>query len=200
MDRLLQLVELAGHQPSPAGALPLSEEALARARTILPPGRRYVGFAPGAGNPAKIWPRANFERLAAAQDAAGRTPVFLLGPGELGWQDSLRAVVPGALFPLQAEAAWGTPDVTLEQTLAIGSLLDFAVANDSGTGHMLAAVECPLVSLFGPTSAAKLAPRVSEGLVIDSRRFGSREMRAIPWEAVRDVVEAFARGLRPKLV
>lgn len=195
VDRLLQLVALAAGQAHlPPGALPVPDAALATARGLLQPGRTHVGFAPGAGNPVKIWPRSKFEHVARAQFDAGRTPVFLLGPRELDWRPGLQAAVPGALFPLQ-DPAWDTPETTLEHTLAVASLLDLAVANDSGTGHMLAAVDCPLISLFGPTSAAKLAPRVTRSAVVDASSYGSRAMEAIPWEAVRDAVAAMAAGL-----
>ncbi len=187
VDRLLQLVRLAaGHVPPVLAGLPVPDRALAAARSTLPPGSRYVGLAPGAGNPIKIWPRAGFEHVAAAIAASGRTPVFLLGPQEREWLDPLRAAVPQSLFPLQSDV-WGGPPA-LEHTLAVATLLDLAVANDSGTGHMLAAVDCPLISLFGPTSAAKLAPRVTRGQVIDARTFGSRSMDAIPWRTVADAV------------
>ena len=36
-------------------------------------------------------------------------------------------------------------------TIALAKRLTLAVANDAGVGHMLAAANCPLVSLFGPT-------------------------------------------------
>ena len=187
VDRLLQLVELAaGTVPASTGRLPLPEALIAKARRSLPAGKTYVGFAPGAGNPIKIWPRVNFEKTAAAQAAKGRIPVFLLGPQEAAWQESLAAAVPSALFPLQAKDVWGEEPLSVAQTMAVGSLLAAAVANDSGTGHMLAAVDCPLVSLFGPTSPAKLAPRVSRGLVL----CGNARMEGIAWEEVSAAMDA----------
>jgi ADP-heptose:LPS heptosyltransferase len=54
---------------------------------------------------------------------------------------------------------------------------------------MLAAMDCPLISLFGPTSAEKLAPRVSRGLVIRAQDFGSAQMTAITWEAVDQTID-----------
>jgi len=191
-DRLLLLVEMAaGYRPASQGALPVSPELQATARRILPPGAVYIGLAPGAGNPVKIWPRYKFEQVAAHQMAAGRVPVFLLGPQELPWHEELRAAIPAAKFPLQEREIWQTDQMTLDHTLAIASLLDVAVANDSGVGHMLAAVDCKLISLFGPTSPAKLAPRVSHGKVIRAQDFGGHNsMPAIPVEVVDAAIEA----------
>ena len=192
VDRLLEMVTLAaGTLPPVTGRLPVAESYMARARQLLPVGPTYIGLAPGAGNRIKAWPRYKFEKLAILQAEKGRVPVFLLGPAELSWLDELTAAVPEALFPLQAADVWGGVTIGIEQTLAIGSLLALAVANDSGTGHMLAAVDCPLISLFGPTAAAKLAPRVSHGTVIKAQDFGGTAMHAITWEAVDAAIDRF---------
>jgi ADP-heptose:LPS heptosyltransferase len=189
-DRLLELVELAaGFKPVATGALPVADDVMRKARQLLPEGPVYVGLAPGAGWREKAWPRFKFEKVAFAQAQKGRVPVFILGPQELGWYDELQATVPGAKFPLQDYGVWGGASIAIEHTLAIGKLLDAAVANDSGVGHMLAAADCPLVSLFGPTSPGKLAPRVTHGIIIRAQDFGSARMRAITWEAVNDAID-----------
>lgn len=198
-DQLLRLVELAiGVRPPSTGSLQIADALKAQARAILPEGKIYVGIAPGAGNAIKIWPRYKFEKLAMAQAAKGRVPVFILGPAELGWYDELVINVPAAKFPLQDNAGWDTGPLTVDHTLAIASCLDVAVANDSGVGHMLAAMDCPLISLFGPTSPEKLAPRVSRGIVIRAQDFGpdfgSAHMNAIPWEAVDQAIDKMLAG------
>ncbi|MDP9126997.1 MAG: glycosyltransferase family 9 protein [Pseudomonadota bacterium] len=189
-DQLLRLVELAaGYRPPSTGALIVAPELKARARLILPEGRSYVGLAPGAGNPVKIWPRYKFEKVAMLQAAKGRVPVFILGPQELDWYDELVATIPAAKFPLQDYAGWDTDQLTIAHTLAIAGLLSAAVANDSGVGHMLAAMDCPLVTLFGPTSPDKLAPRVTRGRIIKAHDYGDTQMKAIPTEAVDKAVD-----------
>ncbi|HAX91277.1 MAG TPA: heptosyltransferase [Rhodospirillaceae bacterium] len=189
IDRLLQTVELAaGFMPEVTRRLPVTGEMMGKARRILPEGQIYVGFAPGAGNAIKKWPAESFEKLAKLQVRMNRIPVFILGPQEMDLYDRLFRAIPEAIFPLQAYEVWGTKELSVEQTLAIGHCLDLAVTNDSGTSHMLAAVDCPLVSLFGPTSAKKLAPRVSQSTVICAQDFGGDEMALIPVEAVHEAV------------
>ncbi len=189
-DKLVQLVELAGGSFSATEErLPVPELLLLKARQMMPKGYAYFGLAPGAGNPVKIWPRDNFINVAHYQISQGRVPVFLLGPQEESWLPELREAVPESLFPLQARKVWGTPDITVAQTLAVGSLLSGAVCNDSGTGHMLAAIGCPLVSLFGPTSPEKLAPRVSHGIVVRAQDFAGKTMDAIPSIAVQKATD-----------
>ena len=194
-DQLIELVELAsGMHPVSTGALPVPDDVMAKARKILPEGQVYVGIAPGAGYLEKAWPRYKFEKVAEAQAQKGRVPVFILGPQELSWHAELMSTVPSAKFPLQEYDVWGSMAITLDHTLAIGRLLDVAVANDSGVGHMLAAADCPLISLFGPTSPEKLAPRVSRGIVIRAQDFDSSLMRKITWEAVNGAIEKLLAG------
>lgn len=188
-DKLSQLIELAaGAAPAATRLLPIPPELKAKARRILPEGQVYIGFAPGAGGAVKKWPLEGFEKVAQLQARMNRVPVFLLGPQELNLYDRLFTSVPEAIFPLQAHEVWGTKNIGIEHTLALASCLDLAVTNDSGTSHMLAAVDCPLVSLFGPTSADKLAPRVSQREVLRARDFGGTDMAAIPVESVQEAV------------
>lgn len=192
VDRLLQLVELAaGYKPVSTGALPVRQDLVQMARRILPEGQTYVGLATGAGNRVKVWPRYKFEMLAELQATKGHTPVFILGPQEQADFTALTAVIPTAKFPLQDIDVWGAAPLTIDHTLAIASLLDVAVANDSGVGHMLAAVDCPLISLFGPTSPEKLAPRVTRGVIIRAQDFDSdsERMKDITWEAVDQAID-----------
>jgi ADP-heptose:LPS heptosyltransferase len=200
VDRLLQMVELAsGQPPQLSGKLPLDENLMHAAAALLPDGKKYIGFAPGAGNKIKIWPLENFIAEAQLQVAAGRVPVFILGPDEMIWQEKIAAGVPAALFPLQQRQVWGSEKIKIDETVALGSRLTLAVTNDSGTSHMLAAANCPLISLFGPTDAAKLAPRVTYRRVLRAQDFGSSTaMAAIPLRAVGVAIEELIEQITDK--
>lgn len=195
VDRLLQMVELsAGYLPPCVGSLGVPESFMQKARKILPEGQSYIGLAPGAGNPIKIWPRYKFEKVAKSQAEKGRTPVFLLGPQELDWYNELSIAVPSAKFPLQDYDTWGTAELSIDHTFSIAKCLNVAVANDSGVGNMLAAMDCPLISLFGPTSPEKLAPRVSRGTIIRAQDFKGKELMSdILWEVVDNAVDSLIR-------
>jgi ADP-heptose:LPS heptosyltransferase len=185
--QLLQLVEAAGGDPAlGGGALALPAETRAAAASLLPAGSIYAGLAPGAGNRAKSWP---FERyLALARDMTGVVPVFILGPDERDWIDACRSV-PGAVLPLQDAAERGiTPSPIL--TIALAQRLTASVANDSGGGHMLAAGDGALVSLFGPTDPAKFAPAARKLTVLRAQDFGGTSMDAIPPDAVRAALQS----------
>lgn len=185
IGQMMQLVEAAAGRPVKADfPLPVDSATEAEAERLLPAGPRYVGLAPGAGGRVKCWPLDRYIALAAGlRDAV---PVFLLGPAEAGdWAAAIRAALPGALLPLQE-----TPGLTPMLTIALGRRLAAAVANDSGTGHMLGAADIPLVSLFGPTPADKFAPHAARASILRAQDFGGDSMDRIPLEAVEKALLA----------
>lgn len=186
LAQMMRLAALAGPvEHARQAPVVLDEAAEARASAVLPPGPYYVGLAPGAGGKHKCWPRERFVGLAHALAAEGRVPVMLLGPAETEWVGELRDALPGALFPLQALSAPSVSD-----TIAIGRRLAVAVANDSGTAHMLAASDTPLVALFGPTSPDKFAPSTRSMRIVKAQDFGGQSMDRIPVAAVLDAIKA----------
>lgn len=188
--QMLDLLELATGKPAaPDAPLVLDAAVHLAAEQALPPGRIYVGIAPGAGGRQKCWPLERFVALARAQLAKDRVPVFVLGPDEEDWAASLQADVPEALIPASHPSSGRPGSRDPAFTIALAGRLAVAVANDSGVGHMIAAADVPLVSLFGPTQSEKFAPAAHRLTVIDARRYGSEDMAAIPLQAVADAVD-----------
>ena len=186
--QLMDLLRLIPNVDAQSQAV-LAEDAdiNAEAERLLPPGPVYVGFAPGAGGRHKCWPLAHFVALAKLQRQAGRVPVFLLGPAESAWAEEILAALPDAMLPLQA-----TDRVSPMLTIALGRRMAVSVANDSGTGHMLALSDRPLLSLFGPTPPAKFAPAAKLGRVIRAQDFGGDGMDLIPVAEVSAALDQMA--------
>jgi len=190
--QLLDLLELASGQtfetPSTLD-LDIPQAYRAEALRLLPAGADYVGLAPGSGGPPKCWPLQRFIQIAKGQAARGRVPAFLLGPRETGWLDDIRAALPTALFPLQAENHGFDPLFTI----ALAERMKASLANDSGVGHMLAISGRPLVSLFGPTVPEKFLP-MGRATILRAKDFagpdGGRAIELIPVEAVAAALEA----------
>jgi len=185
--QMLDLIEAASGQPAAPGRarIRLSPEIERQAAQLLPDSRLHVGLVPGAGDRRKCWP---LERFIALGQRLG-SPAILLGPDETEWHAALREALPRASFPLQATALGADPALSL----AVGRRLKVAVANDAGMGHLLAAGDCPLISLFGPTPARKFAPFAEHLTVIEAQSFGSDEMAAIPFEAVAAAIDGHLR-------
>lgn len=188
-QRCCALMKILTGQPMPPiyKVLPLPRHD-ALASTLLPEGPCYVGLAPGAGHPTrpKKWPLDRYIHIAQQQVKEGRVPVFFLGPNEKDWYDLIQPEVPSALFPERHVSDRSMLGPLM--VMALGKRLHVAVANDCGTGHMLAAANVPLVSLFGPTPAEKFAPCVAHLKVLRSQDWGSDAMEAIPVDAVQDAL------------
>ena len=123
------------------------------------------------------------------QAAAGRIPVFFLGPQEEDWHSELARAVPQALFPLQTDDVGRRHDFAPSLTIALAKYLAVAVSNDSGAGHMLAIGGVPLVSLFGRTVPEKFVPMARRLEIIRAQDHGGREMHFIPLAPVSEAVE-----------
>ena len=193
VDKLLGLAAAAAGQPiAVPNPIPLPQPWRAGAAALLPAGPRYVGLSPGAGNQGtgKCWPLDAFVAVARAQVERGRVPVFLLGPEEREWHDRLREAVPQALFPEQRNAAAAPGGIGGPCLVpALGERLAAAVANCSGTGHLLAAGGAPMVSLYGPTRPEKYAPFARALICLKAQDYGSGRIDAIPLDAVLAAVE-----------
>lgn len=186
IDKMLGFLNIIGITPDENYKLELSEEWRAKACELLPDGKRYIGLAVGAGYRSKCWPRDSYQDLARFLIKEGYQPVVILGPQEQDWVQEFKENLPEALYPLQ--------DARVEKqspllTIALAERLTAAVSNDCGIGHMFAAANTPLVTLFGPTTAEKFAPKVSKARVLRAQDFGGETMEAIPLDSVQKALK-----------
>lgn len=189
--QMLDLLEIASGQrfPTPDGLqINIPANRRDQAAQLLPAGPTYVGFAPGSGGRPKCWPLQRYVEVAKHVAARGETPVFIIGPQEGEWVCDITSALPDAVLPLQMGAADHGFDPML--TLALGERLSKAVSNDSGIAHMLAVAGTPLAALYGPTVYEKFPPMTEHITVIKAEKFGSRDMSAIPIDAVNQALDA----------
>lgn len=123
---------------------------------------RHVLLIPGAAvhRPEKRWPTDHYTALARALLARGLTPILLGGPAEVDDLASVARAVPGTVDLV------GRTDLPQIASLARGAVC--AVGNDTGPMHIVAAVGCPCLVLFGPASDPRLtAPRGPRAAVLE---------------------------------
>jgi heptosyltransferase-2 len=123
-----------------------ARDALARAG--LADGARYAVVAPLAagttGGASKAWPA--FGELDRALRDAGLATVCCPGPGE---DAAARAAVPGAIV---------LPGLGLGAYAAVCTGARVTVANDSGPMHLAAALDAPVLGVFGPGDPRRTRP------------------------------------------
>ncbi len=174
--------------------LPAARDHAAR---LLPPGRRYLGISPGTRASAKAWPFSRHVELAERVAALGVTPVFLIGPDENEEQAAVRQQIPCALLIGPDEAAG---DLRYLPWLihATAARLTACVAVEGGIGHLVSTQQTSVITLAGPTDARRWRPVTANWWLVDAADFGSRDMSAIPVDAVLPrVSEALRWNGRP---
>jgi ADP-heptose:LPS heptosyltransferase len=151
-DRLHDHERLAG-QLRQAGidTVPVADLSWCRGdigRFNLPPD--FVVLVPGSAphRTAKRWPASHYQALAEALRARGLTPVIVGSAAEA----AIARAIPAALN-LTGQTSFG-------DLADLARAARFAVGNDTGPMHLLAAARCPSVVLFSHDSDPALcAPR-----------------------------------------
>ena len=112
-----------------------------------------VGLNPGAAyGPAKRWPAERFAAIGDWSSQRWSAKVVLFGsPSE--------AVIAEEVAKLMNAEPWNVcGKTTLGQAMALIKRCDFFVTNDSGLMHIAAALNTPLVAVFGPTDHFQTSP------------------------------------------
>jgi heptosyltransferase II len=137
--------------------LPVTEAAQVAALAKIPDletGRKIVALVPGAANSrAKQWPPASFAGLIDLFSEREDCALFLLGaPNER----PLCEEIAGMAKRGRARVLAG--DFTLSESIAFLSKCDAVISNDTGPAYITAALDRPLLTLFGPTDPNMISP------------------------------------------
>ena len=146
-------------------ALRISEQAHARAARLLAgkvgPGP-LVGLNPGTGRAITQWPGQRFaraaEKLAAQVDA---TIVLLGSTAECAQAEAVRRALPTHVRMIDLVGQTSLTDLA-----AVLTRLSFLITGDTGTMHLAAAVDTPIVAIFGLSDPARSGPLTPRSIVV----------------------------------
>jgi heptosyltransferase-2 len=131
--------------PRPQLRVTEAERAQLRQRFGLAGGGRVACFCPGAEfGPAKRWPARYFGELAQRLGAEGFA-VWLVGSAK---ERDIGDVISGSY----AAAVNLCGRTTLDDAVVLLSCADLVVSNDSGLMHVAAALDRPMIALYGSSS------------------------------------------------
>jgi len=179
-DRLVCLATGLGLDLPPDPPTPHLDVAPAAARIVagrlaaadVDPGQELVVVAPGSAWATKRWPARSFGEAAARLVRPGRDRVVVLGtPSDR----------PRAAQIADAVASRGGPDIvdatdgtSIAEAVAWIDRARLVLANDSAPAHIAAALNRPVVALFGPTVPAQGFAPLGERVRIVERRLECR--------------------------
>jgi lipopolysaccharide heptosyltransferase II len=126
--------------------------------------RPFIAVVMGSTWQSKDWLASGYLNLARALIGEGRYNIVLVG--DRSQVELARRIEEEVGSPRILNLAGRT---SLLQLVAVLKLSSAAVGPDSGPGHIASAVGRPYVTLFGPTSPARVAPFGSEDHVVQSR-------------------------------
>ncbi len=159
VERYAVLAQAAGEElerplPMPKLQVDLQSRDAALLRLNLSSQQPTVAFCPGAEyGPAKRWPVAHFAQLARELNAQG-IQVWIIGSNK---DQALGEAIQSAAGA-HCRNLCGQTD--LEEAIDLLSCADAVVSNDSGLMHIAAALDKPLIALYG-SSSPKFTPPLS---------------------------------------
>ena len=141
-----------GALPNPRLRVESAERDRLMAQLGLARPSRLICFCPGAEyGPAKRWPPQYFGELARSLAAEGST-IWVVGSSkERDIGEAIQQGSAGTALNLCGRT-------TLDQAVVLLSGADMVVSNDSGLMHVAAALDRPMVALYGSSSPAFTPP------------------------------------------
>ena len=140
------------------------EKIATAAQFSLTAERPIIGFCPGAEfGPAKRWPHYHYAALAQQLIAAGYQVVLFGSAKDRETGDRIRQSLDEAGRDYCRNLAGETQ---LEQAVILLAHCRAVVSNDSGLMHIAAALDRPLVALYGPSSPDFTPPLSQRARVI----------------------------------
>lgn len=134
------------------------------AQFALSADRPVIGFCPGAEfGPAKRWPHYHYAALAEQLIGAGYQVVLF---GSAKDRETGDTILHSLTAAAQAHCKNLAGDTQLEQAVILIAHCAAVVSNDSGLMHIAAALNRPLVALYGPSSPDFTPPLSHQARII----------------------------------
>ncbi|MCA1905368.1 MAG: lipopolysaccharide heptosyltransferase I [Desulfarculus sp.] len=156
LERYLDILEPLGvlRPARPEFGLQPTEGQLAQARELLGPWGRerpLVVLHPVAKWESKLWPLAHWVDLARRLREMGLDLALSGAPADRAITGAIAQEAGGGVLDLAGRTG-------LKDLVAVLSLARLVVCTDTGVMHLAAALDRPVVALFGPTSPGRTGP------------------------------------------
>ena len=119
--------------------------------------RDFAILNPGAGWGAKRWPPERYGCVAKSLAASGVRSIVNYGPGEEDLARAAEAASEGTATSLKS---------SLTELIALTRRAKLFIGGDTGPMHLAAALQVPVVAIFGPTDPARNGPYGTHSIVL----------------------------------
>jgi len=114
---------------------------------------------PGAGWGAKQWPAERYGEVARGLAQHGIASLINFGPGEEALAKAVEAAAGGAARPVSC---------SISELISLARRARLFIGGDTGPLHLAAALQIPVVAIFGPTDPLRNGPYGTRGIILRS--------------------------------
>jgi lipopolysaccharide heptosyltransferase I len=159
IEQYHSLAEAVAGTPLPAVSadFPYDSSAEASIASTMSAGREFVIINPGAGWGTKQWPAERYGQVARALTQDGYPVLINAGPGE----EETASIVQSASRHTAAVIS-----CTISGLIALTRKARLFIGGDTGPLHLAAALQVPVVAIYGPTDPARNGPYDTKAMVL----------------------------------
>ncbi|MGA8538916.1 MAG: glycosyltransferase family 9 protein [Terriglobales bacterium] len=136
---------------------PVDPDAEARVDRLTDDGKNFAILNPGAGWGAKMWPAERYGQVAKELFKNGLRSLVNYGPGEEELATAVEAAGEGAARKISC---------SISELIAFTRRACLFIGGDTGPMHLAAALQVPVVAIFGPTNPARNGPFGTRSIVL----------------------------------
>jgi ADP-heptose:LPS heptosyltransferase len=159
----------------------------------LLPKNRYVGISITQGNlyREKKLPLNYIVEVAKYLLSINKKPVFLIEKKYFKLKEEIESQLSGIIFP---EFNSNLNDPCL--LILLAKRMDYAISIDNGVMHLLSLANIPMITIFGPTSSDKFAPKGNNIIILSSQKlFNSKNVNLITPKIIIEQIDLLEKEI-----
>jgi heptosyltransferase I len=161
IEQNLSIVEAVAHKKSTLSSVDFPRDQAAEQRIdqrLSEIGAENFAIVnPGAGWGAKRWPAERYGQVADALRELGLRTIVNYGPGEESLAREVESASEGIATAMQT---------SVSELIALARRAKLFIGGDTGPLHLAAALQIPVVAIFGPTDPARNGPYATRSVVL----------------------------------
>jgi heptosyltransferase I len=178
--------------PTPAVQFPMDPDVEKRMAALVGEASDFAILNPGAGWGAKQWPAERYGMVASELAKDGLRSLINYGPGEEELAVAVESASAGAARKISC---------SVSELIALTRRARLFIGGDTGPMHLAAAMQIPVVGIFGPTNPARNGPFGTQAIVLRSASsMTSHARRSEPEKGLLEITPGEVTCAAKKLV